>query len=103
MSILYNDDKIIKNKKYYHNVIVKLKNNPTILSLSLHTIFNLNSITFQTRFFKIKSFHNNIDLQYIIKLISYKFPDDIINNIIKYYVQDNVSFFSIKRIKHIIL
>ena len=99
MSILYNDDKIIKNKKYYHNVIVKLKNNPTILSLSLHTIFNLNSITFQTRFFKIKSFHNNIDLQYIIKLISYKFPDDIINNIIKYYVQDNVSFFSIKRDK----
>ncbi len=96
MSILYNNDKIINNKKYYHNVIVKLKNNPTILSLSLQTIFNVDSITFQTRFYKIKSFHSNIDLQYIIKLISYKFPDDIISNIIKYYVQDNVSFFSIK-------
>mgnify|MGYP001435921101 CR=1 FL=1 len=99
MSILYNDEEIIKNKKYYHNVIVKLKNNPTILSLAINTTFTLESLILQTRFLKIKSFHNNIDLQYIIKLISYKFPDDIINNIIKYYVQDNVSFFSIKRDK----
>lgn len=99
MSILYNNHKIINNKKYYHNVIVKLKNNSTILSLSLQTIFNIDSITFQIRFYKIKSFHSDIDLQYIIKLISYKFPDDIINNIIKYYVQDNVSFFSIKKDK----
>ena len=43
MSILYNDEEIIKNKKYYHNVIVKLKNNPTILSLAINTTFTLES------------------------------------------------------------
>lgn len=97
MTILSNGDKIKNNKYYYYSALVKFKNSTSILSFSSRISFTLNSVDFNLRFYKIKSLNNNILLQYIIKLITKKFPTDIVDNIIKYYVKNNISFFSIKK------
>ena len=97
MTVLFNGDKIKNEKYYYYNALVKFKNSTTVLSFSTSISFTLNSADFNMRFYKIKSFHNDIQLQYIIKLITKKFTTDIADNIIKHYVKDNVSFFSMKK------
>ena len=96
--IITNKEK--KNKNYYRNAIVSMKNTDKITSLGCIISSNKSgNYKISIRFYKIYSFLNEISLENINKIIKNKFPHDIKNKILEYYLKNNISFISIKEDK----
>ena len=96
--IITNKEK--ENKKYYKNVLVTMKNTNNITSLGCIISCNKSgNYSISIRFYKIYSFLNEISLENINKIIKNKFPHDIKNKILEYYLRNNISFISIKEDK----
>ena len=85
------------NKPIYKNVLVKYRN--TILSISCVIRKNTVSKNYKivNRFYKIQSFSNNILFEEVFNILKKKYNQDILKIILKYYLQDDVSFKSITK------
>ena len=85
------------NWPVYKNILVRYRN--TILSISCHIRKNKLSNNYNViyRFYKIKTFTNNISLEEIYYFTKKKYNYDIFKKIIKYYLLDDVSFKSITK------
>ena len=96
MSIIKIDECL--NSPIYKNLLVKYRN--TILSISCNirndTLFKNYKII--NRFSKIESFSNNILLEEVFYILKKKYNKNILKIIIKYYLQDDVSFKSITKV-----
>lgn len=88
-------------KKYYKNIIAKIKDKETILSIASIMTFLEDKSAFKIvfRLYRIKSFTNNIFLEDIYKILSNKFTSDLVYKIIELYLKNDVSFDSIKNCK----
>ena len=64
---------IQENKNYYKYVLVKIKNEKKIYSLSCILLQNKNEFKIIYKFNKIYSFINNISLEYINHILTKKF------------------------------
>tara|TARA_B100000575_G_C23057442_1_gene608760 strand:- start:306 stop:881 length:576 start_codon:yes stop_codon:yes gene_type:complete len=87
---------IKKNKNYYKNVLVKIKDEKYIYSLGCILLQNKNQFKIIYKFYKIYSFTNNISLEYINHILTKKFPEEIAYIILNSYLKNDVSFISIK-------
>lgn len=89
-----------EDKKYYKNVIINMKNPEKITSLGcIISSYKSGNYKISIRFYKIYSFLNEISLENINNIIKKKFPHDIKEKILEYYLRDNISFISIKEDK----
>ena len=89
-----------KFPKVYRNILINLSESNKIFEIG--TIFShennfeeeIYKITL--RFYKIYSFENNsISLDYVNKIIKDISPSDVNNEILQFYLKDNVSFISV--------
>ena len=104
MSFIYkNENCILENKKYYNNIIVKIRKYEDILLmcsdirfLNIYKSYSEN-IILNLKFYKPARFMNyNISLEIIYKYLMKKIPEDLALKIFKYYLNDNISFKYIK-------
>ena len=96
MTVIFNNGvSLLENKNYYKNVLVKTKYNEQLFNIANIISFLHKEYKIISRFYKIYSFKNDISVDYVYKIMKTKFPSDIINNIIQYYLKDDVSFHSI--------
>lgn len=95
MLLTNNGEYIVEDKNYYRQVLIKPKNIDKYYSLAVILSFSNNIYKFTTKVYKIVSFRNEIALDYIYKLLLSKFSPDIIDIILEFYLQNNVSFNSI--------
>ena len=107
MSFIYkNEDGILENKKYYNNIISKIKGFDPILLICSDTTFsniyeeNPDKGVINLRFYKpIRFMNNNISLDIVYKYLIDEFPNDLVLKIFKFYLNDNISFKYINPIK----
>ena len=108
MSFIYkNEDGILENKKYYNNIISKIKSfDPILLICSDITFTNIYEDNpekgiINLRFYKPTRFmNNNISLEIVYKYLIEILPNDLALKTFKFYLNDNISFKYIKE-KHI--
>lgn len=95
--ILENGNIILENKNYYRHILLKPKNIDKFYSVSAIIYYSKNIYKFTTRLYKIKAYTSNIPLDYIYKAFVSILSPDIVNIIIGFYLQKDVSFNSIKQ------
>ncbi len=104
MSFIYkNEEQILEDKKYYNNIISKIKDYDDILLICSDIRFSniyetfVENIVINLRFYKpIRFKNNNISLEIIYKYLMKKLPNELVLKIFKYYLNDNISFKYIK-------
>lgn len=100
--IKINGQDIEIDKKYYKNILVKLKNNNNIYSIGciFNISKNLSRLNIVNRFYKIRSFVNEIPLDYVNLMLKNKLPIELVNKILFYFLKDDVSFRPIQNKKY---
>ena len=103
--IKINGQSIEIEKKYYKNILVKLKNNNKIFSIGCivnlskdlqENTSNLN-LNIVNRFYKIYSFQNEIPFDYVNIVLKKIFSIELVNKILFFYLKDDISFRSVKK------
>ena len=94
--IVENGKSILENTNYYRNILIKPANIDKYYAVSAIIYFSNNIYKLITRFYKILCFTSSIPLDYIYKGLTSKFSPDIVNIIIDFYLQDDISFHSIR-------
>lgn len=92
IKIINNNNLIKENKNYYKNILVKIKNKNKIISIHCTISYSNNNYKLITTFSKIYSFKTNISLEYINKILTFIFPNDIIYKILIFYLKNDISF-----------
>lgn len=93
--ILENGNIILENKNYYRHILMKPKNIDKYYSVSAIIYYSNNIYKLTTRLYKIRGFTSDIPLDYIYKSFVSILSPDIVNIIMGFYLQNDVSFNSI--------
>ena len=95
MKQIYVNGELSEKKKYYKHILIKSKNNGSIISVAfIISLFKDKEYQILTRYYKVES--EGLKLEYINTILEKLFNKDIVKNIIYYFLRDSVHFTSIK-------